>query len=217
MAKQKLIRFAALSSLANVRQEPDGLRGRWAADFFHNDHPLILELGCGRGDYAVALAQGHPEINVLGLDIKGPRLWVGATRALELQLGNAGFVRTAIEQIETFFAPGEIAAIWITFPDPHPPAGRRKKRLTSPRFLAIYRSLLQPGGLIHLKTDDEGLYYYTLLTLRDEGAELLADLPDLYTGASNPDLTGIQTAYERRHLQEGKSIKYICFRFPTAG
>lgn len=216
MAKQKLIRFVALSSLANVRQEPGTLPGRWGADFFHNHHPLTLELGCGRGDYTVALAQRHPEGNYLGVDIKGPRLWVGATRALELGLTNAGFIRTAIEQIGDFFAPGEIAALWITFPDPHPPAGRRKKRLTSPRFLGIYRSLLQPGGLVHLKTDDDGLYLYTLLTLQEEGAELLLDLPDLHAASSDPDLTGILTTYERRHLQEGKTIKYICFRLSSA-
>jgi tRNA (guanine-N7-)-methyltransferase len=212
MAKQKLLRFAAMPGLANVRQEPGSLRGRWHAEFFRNDHPITLELACGKGDYTVALAQRHPRRNVIGVDIKGARLWVGATRARDLGLANAGFVRTAIEQLAEFFAEGEIAEIWITFPDPHPTSSRRKKRLTSPRFLALYRRLLEPGGLIHLKTDDEALYHYTLLTLAEEGGQVLADLPDLYAQPAASDLHEIQTTYERRHLAEGKTIKYIRFR-----
>jgi len=216
MAKQKLFRFAALPGLANVRQEPSGLRGCWHSDFFHNTHPITLELACGRGEYTVTLAQRHAGRNFLGVDIKGPRLWVGATRALELGLSNAGFVRSSIEHLGDYFAPGEIAAIWITFPDPHPTQGKRKKRLTSPRFLNLYHTLLQPGGLIHLKTDDAGLYDFTLLTLEQHNAEVLAALPDLYAQPGDPDLTGIQTTYEQRHLAEGKTIKYIVFRLDSS-
>ncbi|HOT96671.1 MAG TPA: tRNA (guanosine(46)-N7)-methyltransferase TrmB [bacterium] len=212
MAKQKLIRFAALPGLANVRQDPGSLRGHWHSDFFHNDRPITLELACGKGDYTLALAQRYPERNFIGIDIKGPRLWVGATRALELGLTNAGFVRASIEQLGEYFAPGEIAVIWITFPDPHPAGGKHKKRLTSTRFLDLYQLLLQPDGLLHLKTDDEGLYAFTLRILARRKAEVLASTPDLYSGPSDPDLTGIQTAYEQRHIKEGKRIKYIRFR-----
>ncbi len=216
MTKQKLIRFAALPGLANVRQDPGNTRGRWHADFFHNDHPITLELACGKGDYTLALAQRYPDRNFIGIDIKGPRLWVGATRALELGLANTGFVRASIEQLGDYFAPGEIAAIWITFPDPHPAGGKYKKRLTSARFLDLYSLLLQPGGLLHLKTDDEGLYTFTLQSLANRHAEILASLPDLYSGADDPDLTGIQTSYELRHLNEGKQIRYIRFRLTPA-
>ena len=212
MAKQKLIRFEQLPQLTNVRQTPGEIRGAWRSLFFHNDFPITLELGCGKGDYTVELAQRYPDRNFIGVDIKGPRLWVGATRALEAGLTNAGFLRTAIEQIGDFFAPGEIDEIWITFPDPHPPAGRRKKRLTSPRFLQLYRSLIRPGGLLHLKTDDENLYTYTLHTLADEGAEVIAAVADLYGQPSASDSAEIQTSYELRHLKESKTIKYICFR-----
>ena len=215
MAKQKLLRFELLSQLKNVRQAPGELRGAWRPLFFHNQHPLTLELACGKGDYTVALAQRYRGRNFLGVDIKGPRLWVGATRALELGLDNAGFVRTAIEQLDDYFAPGEISEIWITFPDPHPTWGKRKKRLTSPRFLALYRRLLEPGGLIHLKTDDERLYFFTRETLQEEGAELLADWPDVDAAPADPDLTDIRTAYERRHREEGRIIRYLRFRLAS--
>ncbi len=171
-------------------------------------------MACGKGDYAVALAQRHPQRNFIGVDIKGARLWVGATRALELGLANAGFVRTAIEQLEDFFAPAEIAEIWMTFPDPHPAFGKRKKRLTSPRFLNLYRKFLQPGGIVHLKTDSELLYEYTLLTLEEEGAAVLENLPDIYAREADADLVEIRTTYEQRHLKEGKTIKYVRFRLP---
>ncbi len=212
MAKKKLIRFAALPELPNVRQEPGDLRGNWARDFFKNNHPITLELACGKGDYTVALAQRFPQRNFIGIDIKGARIWVGATRALELGLGNAAFVRTAIEDLKEFFAEGECSEIWITFPDPHPTFGKRRKRLTSPRFLDIYRTILQAGGLIHLKTDSELLYQYTLQTLRDEGADIVAAVPDISTADHGMELLAIETTYEKQHRREGRQIRYIAFR-----
>lgn len=211
MAKKKLIRFAALPELQNVRQEPGDLRGYWAQAFFKNDHPITLELACGKGEYTVALAQRFPQRNFIGIDIKGARIWVGATQALALGLGNAAFVRTAIEDLQEYFAEGEIREIWITFPDPHPTFGKRRKRLTSPRFLDIYRTILQAGGLIHLKTDDENLYNYTLQTLRDEGSTVHTALADIEAVDHDFELLNIQTKYEKQHLQAGKRIKYIEF------
>ncbi len=211
MAKKKLIRFAALPDLPNVRQQARDLRGFWARQFFNNNHPITLELACGKGDYTVALAQRFPGNNFIGVDIKGARLWVGATQALQLGLTNAGFLRTAIEDLQHAFAEQEIHEIWITFPDPHPAFGKRRKRLTSPRFLTIYRALVQPRGLIHLKTDSEILYHYTLQTLCDEGADVLTALPDISAVDHGLELLGIETTYEKIHRQEGRPIRYIAF------
>ena len=168
MGKNKLRKFSEMEQLPFVFQYPfarlkaEGgfpLRGRWHSDFFHNDNPIVLELGCGKGEYTVGLAQAHPERNYIGIDIKGARMWTGATRARDLGLTNVAFLRTDIELLPEFFAEGEVAEIWITFPDPQ--MKKTRKRLTSVRFMELYRRVLEPGGIINLKTDSPFLYTYT--------------------------------------------------------
>ncbi len=182
MAKNKLRKFAEILEFPNViecynQQIPEltasggqkiELRGRWGADFFKNDNPITLELACGGGEYAVELARRFPARNFLGVDLKGNRIWKGARLALDQNLGNCGFLRSRIEVIDHFFAAGEVDEIWITFPDPFLRDSDQKKRLTSPRFLDVYRKVLRPGGLVHLKTDEPKLFKFTLDTLADD-------------------------------------------------
>ncbi len=197
-------------TLAWQKGEKVDLKGTWARD----GGRLILELACGGGDYTVGLAQRFPESTVIGVDIKGSRMWWGARKAVELSLGNAKFLRTQIANLADYFAEGEVDEIWITFPNPHPTLGNAKRRLTSRRFLEIYKRLLKPGGLVHLKTDDAGLYEFTLETLPLEGFVVEAALADVYGAAErgeavDPILTEVQTQYEKRYLKVGRKIKYI--------
>ncbi len=199
------------------------LKGRWAADFFHNDNPVVLELGCGKGEYTIDLALRNPSINYIGVDIKGARLWKGAKYATEHALPNVGFLRTRIEFITSLFGEGEISQIWLTFSDPQ--IGHENKRLTSPRFLDRYRSFLKPGGLINLKTDSRYLYEYTLAAAQASGLEILAATTDLYA-ASREELSSIrdadslfevQTFYEQHFLEQGYPITYMCFVIDHGG
>ncbi|OGC76706.1 MAG: tRNA (guanosine(46)-N7)-methyltransferase TrmB [candidate division Zixibacteria bacterium RBG_16_50_21] len=211
MTVKKLQRFAELSTFPNAFQHWVDLKGKWNSDYFKNPNPITLELACGKAEYTIALAQEYPNRNFIGVDLKGARLWRGAKTALEQNLNNTAFLRTPIERIDEFFSIGEVAEMWIPFPDPFPRKGKAKKRLTSPRFLNLYRAILRRGGLIHLKTDDEGLFNYTLETLKSENCCTRQIIPDLY-GLPEPDVLLItQTAYERKHLQSGKKIKYLCF------
>ncbi len=219
MPRVKLHRFADNASRPDV-VEPgkpayETLGGRWRADFFHNDHPLTLEVGCGKGEYTVGLAQRCPQRNFLGLDIKGERLWAGSTRAAALGLANVGFVRTRAEALTAQFGPGELSEIWITFPDPRPRDRDIKRRLTSPRFLNQYQDLLAPGALLHLKTDSEPLFDYTLETLAARpGAVVDVRTRDLYAEAG-PDFVeaqAIQTNFEGKYRAVGVPIKYVRFR-----
>jgi len=164
MGKDKLRKFAEVSTFANVVQLEDGkaYQGKWASEFFKNDNPVILELACGKGEYTVNLAKQFPNINFLGIDYKGNRIWRGAKTALEEGITNVGFLRIQIETILEHFAAGEIAEIWITFPDPQPQESREKKRLTNPTFLTKYKLLLVENGIMHLKTDNDGFYAYTI-------------------------------------------------------
>ena len=166
MPRIKLQRFAENATRPTIVEPGKAnfgqLAGLWAPDFFANNHPLVLEVGCGKGEYTVGLAQLHPEQNFLGLDIKGERIWRGSTRAEALGLQNVGFLRLMAHQLTEHFAPGELSEIWITFPDPRPRDRDIKRRLTAPRFLNLYQRLLAPGGVAQLKTDSEGLYDYTL-------------------------------------------------------
>jgi len=214
----KLQRFAANATRPDI-VEPGKpsfghLAGRWRSDFFHNDHPLVLEVGCGKGEYTVGLAQRHPDQNFLGLDIKGERIWRGSTRAEALGLTNVGFVRLLAHQLTEHFAPGELSEIWITFPDPRPRDRDIKRRLTAPRFLNMYQALLAPGGVAQLKTDSEGLYDYTL--------EVLASRPDARIEVATRDLyaetdpafaaaQAIQTHFEGKYRAVGVPIKYVRF------
>ncbi|MBF9253659.1 tRNA (guanosine(46)-N7)-methyltransferase TrmB [Pontibacter sp. 172403-2] len=216
MTRSKLAKFAAVAERDNVIQDGDALYGRMAGQWrqirFENDNPLVLEIGCGRGEYTVGMAQLFPDKNFIGIDIKGERLWKGSTRALELDLNNVAFLRVFVEQLADHFAPGEADEIWITFPDPRPKDRDIKRRLTSPRFLNIYRQILKPGGLIHLKTDNQDLYAYTLEVLQERHAKQLLYTEDLYKSGLREHTHGIYTTYEQRYMAEGIPIKYIQFQ-----
>jgi len=225
--RNKLEKFAELLSFPNVYEcfdptDPQliglhgtevDLRGEWAEKHFQNGRPIVLELACGRGEYTLGMARRFLERNFIGVDVKGARIWKGARIALGEGLVNAAFLRTRIEQIAAFFAPGEVAEIWITFPDPFLRKSKANRRLTSPRFLAEYRKILRPEGLIHLKTDEPNLYAYTLDVLADaDAAELLYHDDNIYAKPLPLPELEIKTYYERLHLQKGKTIKYVQFR-----
>lgn len=190
------------------------LRGRWANDHFGNDHPVVLELACGRGEYTVDLARQYPDRNFIGVDVKGARIWKGATIAQNEGLANAAFLRTRIEAIQHFFAPGEISEIWITFPDPFLKKGKQNRRLTSAYFLKRYVEILAPGGVVHLKTDSRELYDWTLETFADQPAvELEYYDNDIYAKPLPIPELAIETYYEKMHKDLGKTITYLRFRF----
>lgn len=194
------------------------MKGQWGASYFKNAAPLVLELGCGKGDYTVGLAQLDPARNYVGVDIKGARLWRGCRNALERALPNVAFARIQVEFIEKMFAPDEVSEIWVTFPDPQP--NKPRKRLTSPMFLARYARILRAGGVVHLKTDDYDLYDYTLNeVVRPAGYEIVACTADLYREeAPGFELArAVQTYYEGIWLAAGKTIKYIAFRLSGGG
>ena len=220
-SKNKLKRFRENEIFANViqpnREEVIAgnfpLKGVWARDFFKNNHPIVLELGCGRGEYTVNLAKEYPDKNFIGVDIKGARFWRGAKTALEEQIPNAAFLRTQIELIDHLFAQGEVSEIWITFPDPQIKYKRTKHRLTNQDFLAKYKHILSPEGLIHLKTDSEYLHGYTLGLLHGMGHEILYANHHIYRNEGAPkEVLTIQTTYEKQYLAQGKPITYIRFR-----
>lgn len=220
-SKNKLKRFRENETFANViqpnREEVIArnfpLKGVWARDFFKNNHPIVLELGCGKGEYTVNLAKEYPDKNFIGVDIKGARFWRGAKTALEEQIPNAAFLRTQIELIDHLFAQGEVSEIWITFPDPQIKYKRTKHRLTNQDFLAKYKHILSPEGLIHLKTDSEYLHGYTLGLLHGMGHEILYANHHIYRNEGAPkEVLTIQTTYEKQYLAQGKPITYIRFR-----
>ena len=197
-------------ALVGVGMELVDLRGRWQEQHFKNQNPITLELACGGGEYTVGLAQLFPERNFIGVDVKGNRLHTGAKAALEAGLDNAAFLRTRIEVLDHFFAPEEIAGIWITFCDPFPRKGDVNRRLTSDNFHIRYRRLLQPGGQVHLKHDDAALVQFTLDTLAaDPQCRLLYSNLDIYAGPLPLPELSIQTLYEGKHLAKGKTIKYL--------
>jgi tRNA (guanine-N7-)-methyltransferase len=224
-SKNKLKRFNQNLTFSNVIQpEREEVtlgefryKGKWRQEFFKNDHPIVVELGCGKGEYSVYLAQQYPEKNFVGVDIKGARFWAGAKESLELGLSNVGFLRTQIELIEDVFAENEVDEIWITFPDPQIKFKRTKHRLTNPAFLDRYRTILQPEGRIHLKTDSEFLHGYTLGLLEGKGWEVDYAHHDVYGNAYSPKhVTAIQTHYERLFMEKGRLITYLTFRFSNA-
>ena len=189
------------------------IKGRWGEEMFGNDHPIVLELGCGKGEYTIALAEKHPEINYIGVDIKGARLWKGAKYATENALPNVAFLRTRIEFIEAFFGPGEVSEIWLTFSDPQL-RGSENSRLSSPLFLERYRKFLKPGGIVHLKTDSRFLYEYTSAVCQVNNLQILASDTDIYRDAEHisvNEITEIQTFYEKMFLEMGLPITYMAF------
>jgi tRNA (guanine-N7-)-methyltransferase len=195
------------------------MKGKWNSDFFKNDHPIVLELGCGKGEYTVGLAQRYPHKNFIGVDIKGNRIWLGAKQALDSNMSNVAFMRTRIDFIEAVFDKNEVSEIWITFPDPQPQKTRARKRLTSPPFLNRYKNILAPGGLIHLKTDSFLLYEYTLEVIKENNYQLLEHTNDLYGkrdithfGDDLGEVGAIKTFYEKKFSDLGFKINYIRFR-----
>lgn len=220
-SKNKLKRFRENETFSNViqpsREEVTkgtfGYKGKWKEKFFKNDNPLVLELGCGKGEYSVGMARMYPEKNFIGIDIKGARFWRGAKTALEEGLGNVGFLRSQIELIDKLFDANEVDEIWITFPDPQIKYKRTKHRLTNELFLDRYRTILKPEGILHLKTDSEFMHGYTLGLLHGLEEEVLYANHNVYKNEGSPkEVTGIQTFYEKQYLEEGKPITYIKFK-----
>ncbi len=217
MGKNKLKKFKDMESMQCVFQYPFGilkesgfpLKGKWHEEYFGNDNPIVLELGCGKGEYAVGMAQKFPDKNFIGIDIKGARMWTGAGQATRQDLKNVAFLRTNIELLPHFFAADEVAEIWITFPDPQ--MKKVRKRLTSTRFLELYRQVLVADGLIHLKTDSPFLYTYTHLLVQLNNMPTIVDTNDLYHSDYVSDILEIKTFYEQQWLERGLTIKYICF------
>jgi tRNA (guanine-N7-)-methyltransferase len=215
MGKDKLRRFAEIATFPNVLQLDEGkpLKGNWKKDHFKNGNPLVIELACGKGEYTVNLAQLFPNKNFVGIDYKGNRIWRGAKTALEENISNVAFLRIQIENILDYFEEEEIAEIWITFPDPQPQISREKKRLTFPGFLEKYKRILQPGGILHLKTDNDGLHEYTFEKIDELGMMLHCKTEDLYNSELVDEVLSIKTYYEKKYLAIDKNINYLKFSF----
>lgn len=227
--RNKLQKFAEILEFPNVLENMDAsnpvlmkneteeidLKGDWNNKHFQNGKPLTLELACGRGEYSLGLAAMYPERNFIGVDVKGARIWRGARNALDRNLSNVAFLRTRIEQITLFFAPQEVSEIWITFPDPFLKSSKTNRRLTAERFLTAYKQLLKKDGLVHLKTDSEELYEFSLESIAAfPGAQMRYHNDDIYAGPLILPELDIKTYYERMHLAEGKKIKYIQWQLP---
>ncbi|MBE6258345.1 MAG: tRNA (guanosine(46)-N7)-methyltransferase TrmB [Prevotella sp.] len=231
MGKGKLAKFADMETYENVFQYPFSvidnvpfeMRGHWREQYFHNDHPIVLELGCGKGEYTVELAKLYPDVNFIGVDIKGARMWTGATQALKEGLKNVAFLRTNIEIIERFFAEDEVQEIWLTFSDPQ--MKNPRKRLTSTYFMERYRKFLVDGGIIHLKTDSNFLFTYTTYMVEHNALPLFFRTEDLYgdhqwsmvngqCSMFNAELLSIQTYYESMWIARGLNIKYMKWQLP---
>ncbi|HLR76413.1 MAG TPA: tRNA (guanosine(46)-N7)-methyltransferase TrmB [Balneolaceae bacterium] len=217
MPVNKLQRFAEIEQMDRVLEYTDYFenerakpKGKWNRDIFKNKNPITLELGCGKARTTTSLAKDYPERNFVGIDIKGARIWKGAKRADKEGLANVRFLRTYIGNLDEYFAENEVAEIWITFPDPWPRSGDRSKRLTSPRFLSIYKKILKPEAVIHFKTDNDDLFEYTLKTAAANNGKILTRCADIYQKRVK-DVTGleVQTSFEKKHLERKKTIKYV--------
>lgn len=214
MGQKKLVRFAELENMQNVLQYPNPMAGKWN-NFFKNEHPLVLELACGKGEYAVGLAKLHPETNFVGIDVKGNRLWVGAKKAIKENLHNVAFLRIQIDGIASQFVKDEVSEIWITFPDPQLRLSKSKKRLTHPKFLRFYQQFLVPGGRINLKTDSPDLYNFTKKVIDMYGCILHEDIDNVYaTENISPELQ-IKTHYEGLDIAGSNRIHYLSFSLPV--
>ena len=221
MGQKKLQRFAELKTLSNVLQFPEKMAGKWN-DFFakgmpsgKNNNPIVLELACGKGEYAVGLGEMFPEKNFIGVDLKGNRIWVGAKKALQNNLSNVAFLRTQIDKITEYFSENEVSEIWITFPDPQLRNSKSKKRLTHPKFLRLYQQFLVHGGLIHLKTDSPDLYQFTKLVIEMYGCRLSENYEDVYRLQQIPRELQIKTHYESLDIAQSNRIHYLSFSLPV--
>jgi tRNA (guanine-N7-)-methyltransferase len=220
VGKNKLARWNELDSFDNVIQPEIGevagkdhpVKGKWNKEIFRNQNPVVLELGCGKGEYTVGLAARFPDKNFIGVDIKGARMWRGAKTSNEQKMSNVAFLRTRIEFITSFFVPDEVDEIWITFPDPHPGRSNSNKRLTSPWFLSSYQRIIKNKGLIHLKTDNIELYNYTRALVIINNLETVFATTDLYSENISDDILSIRTHYETIFLKAGLKINYTCFK-----
>jgi tRNA (guanine-N7-)-methyltransferase len=213
MAQKKLERFNAIKTFSNVLEYPIGMQGAWSK-FFKNNNPLILELACGRGEYAVGLGNLHKNINFIGVDVKGNRIYIGAKKALDQQLNNVAFLRTQIERIPEFFAGDEVDEIWITFPDPQLRTSRAKKRLTHPRFLRLYQQFLKPNGAIHLKTDSPKLYQFTKRVAQLYNLQIIEDIDDVHNQKVISEELKLKTHYESLDIAQSNRIHYLKFTLP---
>lgn len=218
MSKKKLIHFRENLTFPFLFQyayhqldKEFPLRGRWNEKFFGNTNPVILELGCGKGEYTVGLAKANPQNNYIGMDLKGARLWRGCKTVQEEGLTNVAFIRSLVNNLEFFFQNGEVSAVWITFPDPQP--GKERKRLTSPRFMNMYRHIVKKGGVVHLKTDDQDFYSYSLKTASSYNVVPAYATTDLYNSGITEDVMKFRTFYESKWLEAGKNICYLQFSF----
>ncbi|MDH6355508.1 tRNA (guanine-N7-)-methyltransferase [Dysgonomonas sp. PH5-45] len=217
MGKNKLAKFADMEGFRHVFQFPFAalkekgfdMKGKWNEQFFGNQNPIVLELGCGRGEYTVGLARLFPEKNFIGIDIKGSRMWAGAKQSLAEGLNNVAFLRTHIELVDHFFAEGEVSEIWITFPDPQ--MNKVNKRMTSTRFMRLYRRILCPDGVIHLKSDSNFMFTYTAAMVEANHLPVMYKTEDLYNSDLADDVLKIQTYYEQQWLSRGLTIKYLKF------
>ena len=213
MGQKKLQRFADIKNFSNVLEYPVAMQGKWNS-FFKNDHPIVLELACGRGEYTVGLSALFSEKNFIGVDVKGNRMYIGAKKCLDTNITNAAFLRTQITLLTDYFKPAEVDEIWITFPDPQLRTSKAKKRLTHPAFLRLYQQILQPNGCIHLKTDSPKLYAFTKQVIEMYQLFLVEDCNDVY--ASNPsESLSIKTHYEALDIAGSNTIYYLQFQLPT--
>lgn len=222
MSKGKLEKFEEVSVFENTLEltdfqdsETSKPKGCWNSDIFQNDNPIVCELACGKGTYTLELARCNPNMNFIGIDIKGDRIWKGAKQALEEDLDNVRFMRMYIDHLDEYFAPREIHEAWITFPDPYPRRPDHSKRLTSPKFLNIYQKVFVPGAIIHLKTDSNELFEFSKISVRQFGCVIHDVVEDIYAERADSELLTIQTHYEKRWLENGKSIKYMRFGLPA--
>lgn len=217
MGKNKLQRYSDNQNFDHVLEHTDfsdekpAPKGKWANDIFENNNPIVVELACGKGEYTTSLADKYPDKNFIGIDIKGDRIWKGAIRAQNKELDNVRFLRCFIDHLKEFFAAEEINEIWITFPDPYLKKSNSKKRLTSPKFLAIYRMVAAKGAVVHLKTDSEPLFRFTNEVIDEQGLTVIEKINDLYARSEMKEELRIKTYYEQKHLERGRTIQYVQF------
>ncbi len=212
---KKLVKFAALKTFENVLEFPENIKGKWH-EHFGNNHPIVLELACGRGEYTVGMAIANPNVNYIGIDRKGNRMFTGAKKCLEIGITNAAFLRISIEQITDYFAPKEVSNIWIIFPDPFLRDGKAKNRLTHYKFLQAYQQIIAADGTVNLKTDSPQLFAFTKEVVQDIPCQVLQCLDDIYADGEAPFPLSIQTYYESLHLADKRIIKFIQFQLPIA-